>query len=561
MPRTPDETAPQTGWHRSVAAAIFDGFLAVWQATDRLPPPKLLLVLLAGLGSICGVIAFIGAVPTRIYGHDIFFLLDNGWRVLNGVHPHLDYYSPWGPLMFLVSALGLKISGHSVDGVGYGNAITALVVGVWSFFLARGRLAATPRLLVSFFLAALVGSPHALGISPFVSSHAMVYNRYGYALAALILVDCLAPLPGKGREWAGAISTGAALALTLFLKASFFVVGMGLLVSLSFFLMRFSWRRTAGIVGGFFLISICMLTYLRFDLPAILGDLRMAGAARAEVLTPDILVWAALNHADQLVIVVLFALASALLIGNQDPEWRGLRVPLVGAIVFFADVGLISTNQQMDGFPLCAVFALLAMSAATREQQAAISGEGRSYRHSYAIVLCFGAVLFIPFFAGDLAALSYGAWKKARPSTPAAVLRFTSAPLKPLLLYDGAAPVSSNGRVYTTYVNDGVALLERETRPEETILTMDMANPFPYALQRRPPRAGVAAMTYHITMSDGHRPTDDRYFGDADIVMVPKHPAEVAIFYDDFRRAYEPGLRQRYALAAETDWWWMYRRK
>src|SRR5258708_20645244 len=122
----------------------FEKFLTVWQGADKLAPRTLLLIFFAGLGLICGTTALIGAVPTRIYGHDIFFLLDNGWRVINGVRPHVDYYSPWGPVMFLVSALGLTISGHSVDGIGYGNALMALFVGSWAFFLANDRLAASP---------------------------------------------------------------------------------------------------------------------------------------------------------------------------------------------------------------------------------------------------------------------------------------------------------------------------------------------------------------------------------------------------------------------------------
>jgi hypothetical protein len=165
----------------------------------------------------------------------------------------------------------------------------------------------------------------------------------------------------------------------------------------------------------------------------------------------------------------------------------------------------------------------------------------------------------MPLFVSDLAGIAYGAWNKARPSPTA--LRFTTHRLKPLLLYDtdGYHP-RSNGRIYTTYVNDGVALLERVTRPEERVLTMDMVNPFPYAMGRRPPRGGIAAMAYHYLLSDDHRPSDNAYFGDADIVMVPKHHASEDGYYDDFWKAYEPGLRQRFKLIAESDWWLVYRR-
>src|SRR5512143_133891 len=89
---------------------------------------------------ICGIAFFIGSVPTRIFGHDNFFLLENGWRVVNGQRPHVDFASPWGPVTVLIAGLGLTLSGFTVDGIGYGNAIFGLLIGLWSYRLVRDRL-------------------------------------------------------------------------------------------------------------------------------------------------------------------------------------------------------------------------------------------------------------------------------------------------------------------------------------------------------------------------------------------------------------------------------------
>jgi hypothetical protein len=62
-----------------------------------------------------------------------------------------------------------------------------------------------------------------------------------------------------------------------------------------------------------------------------------------------------------------------------------------------------------------------------------------------------------------------------------------------LALHQYGGIPKSNGRIYTTYVNDGVALLRRATSPSQTVLTMDVANPFPYALDRPPALGGIAA--------------------------------------------------------------------
>ena len=216
--------------------------------------------------------------------------------------------------------------------------------------------------------------------------------------------------------------------------------------------------------------------------------------------------------------------------------------------------------MQSDGFPVCALFAILVLNEITENQRGRPASEASRYRSNCAALLSLGALLIVPQFTLDVAGLVYGVWKKASPSTPTAVLRFTPPNLKPLLLYDrGSSP--SEGRLFTASVNDGVALLDRETRPNETILTMDMTNPFPYAMERQPARGGIVAPAYHYSIDDKHRPSDEWYFGNADIVMVPKHPALDDYYYVDFYKAYEPGLKQRYSLTAETSWWWMYKRK
>ena len=87
-------------------------------------------------------------------------------------------------------------------------------------------------------------------------------------------------------EWIGGISTGAALSLTFFLKASYFLVGAVVIAVLSLLLWRLARQRILGIVLGFSAVSLCLLAYLRFDVAAMLGDLRMAAGARAGALQP-----------------------------------------------------------------------------------------------------------------------------------------------------------------------------------------------------------------------------------------------------------------------------------
>src|SRR5665811_2269233 len=62
----------------SLPLLLSEFLLAIWnQSKDGAVQRR--VCVLACLLSICGIAAFIGAVPTRQYGHDIFVLLDNGW--------------------------------------------------------------------------------------------------------------------------------------------------------------------------------------------------------------------------------------------------------------------------------------------------------------------------------------------------------------------------------------------------------------------------------------------------------------------------------------------------
>ena len=71
-------------------------------------------------------------------------------------------------------------------------------------------------------------------------------------------------------------------------------------------------------------------------------------------------------------------------------------------------MAIIMTNQQWDGFVLCACFGILIVNEVMRERQS----EAASQRPLYAGALCLGVLLFVPQFAGDLFGLGYGLWSK-----------------------------------------------------------------------------------------------------------------------------------------------------
>jgi hypothetical protein len=546
-----------------MVSRLFDRILDVWRG-GRSWHSRPTLWFLVVLGAICALTALTGAVPTFIFGHDNLFFLENGWRALHGLRPHLDFWSSWGPLTFWVTGLGLKLSHASPNGLGYSAAIVALLVGLWTYRVGRGRLAPAPRALLAVYAAVLSCAPHPIGTWPLWLSPAMAYNRWGYALLVIVLVECFQRLekPERGaEEWLGGVSTGAAVALALLLKASYFGVALGLIAA-SLFVWFPSVRRFLGMLAGFIALSFCGLAYLRFDLPAVLHALRNAAAARSQTYLLKTPLYAIEGQLIPLGCVLALAVAASFLKPRRR-EWLGeLHLPLAAIVVYLGDIVLLTTNAQRTGLPLLGAFALLVANRLAESPGDSPSADGPFVRPYYASVLLLSGLLFLPQLAGDAVALSAAAVWKVHPPAACGV-RFTESRISALLLCDRPNELqkSGNGSMYTTYVNEGVALLRRHCNPADKVLTMDMQNPFPYVLGWPPPRGGLASTSFNYGLSARVRPSFDEYFGDATAVMMPKHPAQTPEYLDGFNEIYAPAVEQRFRLAAESDWFRLYERK
>src|ERR1035437_557489 len=227
-----------------------DWVLRLVTAARRSPGLGSHLTIAALLVVILGISIRTGIVPMRSYVNDISFFADNGWRVLWGQRPHADYSSGQGPLTYLLPALGLKLAGGNLNGLGYGNAFAGIVIGIWAYALLVRRVSGLLAMAGAAMLCLLALAPVTLGETFQLSTIAMSYNRLGYALLGLLIVESF-PLreaePARG-VW-GAFSTGAVCAILLFLKASYFLVALVLAAVSLAWSGRLERRRLVGRAG------------------------------------------------------------------------------------------------------------------------------------------------------------------------------------------------------------------------------------------------------------------------------------------------------------------------
>jgi len=508
-------------------------------------------------GLLIATVCYIGVVPVREYAYDLVFFLDNGWRVFNGQRPHVDFSSPWGPVTFLVVASGLKLANGTAQGVAYGTALVGLFIGLWAYRLMLRRMGWAPAALAGIALTALCIAPRSLGLPIVATSYAMLYNRWGYALLSLVTLECFPSRrveENRALDFSSGLSPGVAIAILLFLKVSYFLVSIGLLVFSLLLWRHTTRRRLVGLAIGAGVVSLTLLWYEHFAVHSILTDLQMAAHARSQALSPGALFMAPFSHLQEgfllfsaLALVVAFADTSL----GARRRWRPVLLALV---IYGAGLALLLTNAQESEFPLNATFGLILLSYLL-SQEFPLSA-------SYAATLSlFALLVFAPPIATDLATVGVGVWKAVRPPQ-ADCSRVPVGGLVPLVMCESSNlnSIRANGRALAAYLTDGVDLLHQHLRKGETVTTFDYYNPFSFALARTPARGGVAA-AHNYVFNDRFHPTADAYFGDADVVMFPKIPAPPPEAHARLVKIYGEALESRFRLAAESSRWRLYRRK
>ena len=509
---------------------------------------------------ILGICLRTGIVPMRSYVEDMIFFADNAWRVLWGQRPHVDYSSGLGPVTYLISALGLKLAGGNLNGLGYGNALAGVAIGIWAYALLVRRVSGWLAVAGAAMLCLLALAPVQLGESFRLSTIAMSYNRQGYALLGLLIIESFPMRPeGPVRGWGGALSTGAVCAILLFLKANYFLVGLVLAAVSVVWNGRLERRRILGLAAGFVVVAMAFLAYLRFDLGAMWSDLRMAADARSGAVSPAFVMQVFAENFPGFLILA----AMAQMVGppaSVDCGWVArvfhFRALVLAGMVYCAGVLLLGTNCQLERLPLHELLALLFLDCILQCWWL----DGR-----YAAVMAVvGIGLIMGTQSSDGLAVMNGLRLKLH-TPPAYAYAVSGGGYAGAVFLDDYLENKGAHRAFgnflALYLNDGTDLLRREIRPGEKVTTMDTYNAFPFALGVEPPRGGMASATYQYLFSDRLHPSADAFFGTADVVMFPKEHALTDDKWVGMLKYYIPEMERRYVQVAESAQWRMYRRR
>lgn len=530
----------------------FEGFVSWWVGSPHAARRRRRL-LAALLILVCLAVAIVGVPRLRMFGHDVFVSLDGGWRVLNGQRPVVDFYAQMGPLYYLLHAAGLRLAGNNARGLGYGSTLATALIAFWAFILLRPRMKCAPFFVACLFVALLAAAPFPLGYGFTQSAFSMKHNRYGYALTALVLLESFLPQKADSRrlQLTGGFSTGLACALLLFLKISYGLVALTF-AAVSLPLRSGARVRLAAMAAGFAAFSFPMMAYLRFDLPALVVEYRLLAAVKGAAIDAHDVIKR--MYVDRLEIAPVALLVALVCLLPAVSIRRRFTLILVVAMATIGGTLLLLTNTQPFGLPLLGAAALLLLDEVT-----AAVPEGTSPPQMAPLLALGLLVVGIPMCV-DAAGLGAAMADKILREKPG--YRFQEAPLASLEFVDCSAPCPSqndDGRNLVRYTEEGIALVQANSRPDESVRGLGSSNPFSFALLR-PPSHGGAVVLSKTDISAAAMPAEKFLIGDVNLILVPKFPASERDTLATILNAYPNMLGAEYHQVAESPNWILYRR-
>lgn len=517
--------------------------------------PWFSLCVLVGL---CALQTALGALPTRVYAHDYFIYLDGAWRLANGQIPNRDFYSDYGVLVWYPLRWGLALYGYSADSIGLARAFYTAAIGIWFFLLGRIMPRRALAIVPWLFLLIFVSAARPLGEYPTWISHSMFYDRVAYALVMLVVFEQLpisrfAPqTQGRVQFWRG-ISTGVALVCAPLLRVSFALPSLAVL-AVGLILFGVHRRHLAGVLAGSMAALGLAIACLHFQPIVFLHEVIALGQQSGAIMGEA--VRTLVNEFG----VFLFILAAGLAVAMAGSMSRSLARKYILATVAIAacDLYCRATNTLNADLPLASFWCLSGAIFLLSFPDSAEAATLRRQRVMAMLVLCS---LAVPIFAEDFASSVYAAYKTAAVRNQAR-LRIDSARLRSWDPQDwlGKDPnfVGRNGQQLILQTNDGIHLLRRLSRQEESVFCIAYANPFPFAMNRRPSHGGSLTLN---GLSLRHPVPEDRVIGHPDLLMVEVPNDVERDSFQTILAMYPELLTKEFGLVGSSEYWTLYRRR
>ncbi|MDQ7826686.1 MAG: hypothetical protein RDV48_28040 [Candidatus Eremiobacteraeota bacterium] len=509
----------------------------------------------------CGIGALItfllirtGPVVIMRFGHDVPVYLDSAWRVLCGQIPHVDFQQVLGALFFLILAAGMKICGVSVWGIVCANILMFWLFSFWAWILAVKRLSAPLAFLFTLAVGLFITGTYHLGFDYTVTTYTTLYNRYGYAMLFIVILELFFPLrkEKKLHESAGGFSTGFLLVCLWFIKINYFTAA-SLFILLRILLAVPSKDWVKGFMAGFFCAIVPMALYFRFSFSAVVHDYRIVSMVRGyEILMDSALFMEKIGPFAYVFILLPFYM---LLFSSFAFTARGginspVKLFVIMGVSGFCGILLNMTNYGIHDMPMLLVMAFLPFEYFDLKVDR--SKEFKCYLLFPLLLICIFTVG--SFYGKNLASIVFAGTNKARMRNSITKIKSETLNTLSVDFADG-----SYNREYPEKINEGLELLRKHIAEHDRIVSLDFENPFPVGLRLKSPKGFYGMCNFGVDFNNEHYIPPERAFSDTTLIMVPKPGCPESTL--PLLRIYGDYMEKHFDFVESTERWMLYRRK
>jgi hypothetical protein len=483
----------------------------------------------------------------QIFLDDVIGLTDAAYRTYAGRVPSVDFRSLYGAAAYYPAALGFHLGFAPGAVLAFGQFVVSAFLLLAAALAAARRLSLPPAVFMLMFIALLVLVPHRPGGAPGDLSFAIFYTRLGWAALAIALLFYLEPRRPGPRDLVldSAILTSLLLYL-FYLKITFGALAIAFVIA-NGVTSRYKRRLALTSVGAFVAIFITIQIFTPYNsayFDDIFGVAEKTPAMRHSSAEYARLV---LDHS-WIFVLCLTALATAWMAGRRNIFDLAFAA---GAIVGCVAVLEYSGGIEREMPPLVVV--LLVLGELARRDGAFAAG-GSLRRGGVASLAVFGMALAVaaPPMLNATAALYLYSSKLARAQAAAednlAGIYVPPPPDRPAseshesMAHDEAShdrfaqarpsALQLQSWEYLPLILEGIELLESVPHDNHAVVTFEQTNPFGFALGMRPTRYGyplnfVSSRVIERSRQPAARNDrldPERFFSDADYVMVPEVP-------------------------------------
>jgi len=462
---------------------------------------------------------------------DVFAQLEGGWRIVSGLVPHTDYYNPIGPLTYLLTALGMRLAGPSVASIAYGNLIFLLVLTPWAWIVASNRLSYSNSFLFAIFILFLLAAVRPLGYEPGTTTYAMIYNRYGWALIAVLFLQLFVPTYTQSERGRipTSISIGLLLSFLFYCKVSYF--GLAVVATALALILRTDLRRSiVYLILSFVLVIATVWLLLGISAVDYISDLSSAGGAQSISHRVSYLKNALRANTWRLCLTGLIWII-VLIIPSENRKYYSwltdrLYLNVVIALILTTTFILAAGNApEGNDIPLFFVISLICLHFVARMFRHPNPASTVQAWISYLVIFAVA----VPIFFGTLVvkdALSIvhaARWKEYRVSTAPESQRFNAAPLADFIIPHTSEWQTAYWRAKNVpaRINEGLSLLRRHVKADSRLFVLAFTDPFSFALQLPPPKGPPLWWDPQFSFSADDFPDPNSIFANVNIVVIP----------------------------------------